>query len=399
MSGVNWNILQPVDIGAHLQAGYRLGSEMVRRKKLEGALAAYAMDPTNPETENALAALDPRMALEIGQRRAAAAAEMANRQRIGQIVSNPDHAAARRQALEGGDIELAKQIDALSKEEKEAAAGKFKYAAPVAYRALKLPYEQRKGFIETARPQLEANGWSKEAIDAFDPTDEALGAIVTTTMTLQQAMERDNINYKEVGPGARLVPFDSTGRPVAGVGGPPPIDNAAPAPPGQSAVAATLSAAGLPAPVVAGFLGNFEAEGGYSGAKGDGGTAHGIAQWRGERQTNFQRVIGKPVSQASHEEQAKFVLWEMQNPEAAGMTVGQRDAILAAKTPAEAAALIDQYYERSSGEHRGKRVTAAARFGGTGDQNIVRQQAQEAIAAGADPAAVKARAASMGVTL
>ena len=75
----------------------------------------------------------------------------------------------------------------------------------------------------------------------------------------------------------------------------------------------------MPAHVVAGFLGNFEAEGGYSGAKGDGGTAAGIAQWRGERQANFERVVGKPVSQASPEEQARFVLWEMQNPEAAGM--------------------------------------------------------------------------------
>jgi hypothetical protein len=80
-------------------------------------------------------------------------------------------------------------------------------------------------------------------------------------------------------------------------------------------------------------MGNFHAEGGYDGAQGDGGSASGIGQWRGERAANFERVIGKPVTEASHEEQAKFVAWEMQNPEAAGMTVKQRDAILAAKTP------------------------------------------------------------------
>jgi hypothetical protein len=119
--------------------------------------------------------------------------------------------------------------------------------------------------------------------------------------------------------------------------------------PAASSVATALASSGLPAPVVAGFMGNFHAEGGYDGAQGDGGSASGIAQWRGERAANFQRIIGKPVTEAAPEDQAKFVAWEMQNPTAAGMTVKQRDAILAAKTPAQAAALIDQYYERSSG--------------------------------------------------
>ena len=73
----------------------------------------------------------------------------------------------------------------------------------------------------------------------------------------------------------------------------------------------------------------------------------------------FQRVIGKPVTEATPAEQAQFVAWEMKNPEAAGMTVAQRDAILNAKTPAEAAALIDKHYERSSGRDRNVRMAAA----------------------------------------
>jgi hypothetical protein len=94
----------------------------------------------------------------------------------------------------------------------------------------------------------------------------------------------------------------------------------------QMAVASTLAGGGLPAPVVAGFLGNFHVEGGYGGANGDGGTSHGIAQLHSpERIANFERIIGKPVSESTPEEQAKFTLWEMQNPEAAGMTIAQRD--------------------------------------------------------------------------
>lgn len=133
-----------------------------------------------------------------------------------------------------------------------------------------------------------------------------------------------------------------------------------------TAVASTLSSAGLPAPVVAGFMGNFHIEGGYSGAHGDGGSASGIGQWHADRVANFERVIGKPVTEATPAEQANFVAWEMQNPQAAGMTVAQRDAILAAKTPAQAAALIDQHYERSNGVARRERMAAATAFAGGG---------------------------------
>ncbi len=160
----------------------------------------------------------------------------------------------------------------------------------------------------------------------------------------------------------------STGQPATGTApAPPPADpdrvaapTSIPGPPGQ--VASTLAASGLPAPVVAGFLGNFHIEGGYGGAKGDGGSANGIGQWHDDRAANFERVVGKPISEATPEEQAGFVVWEMQHPEAAGMTVEQRDAILSAKTGPQAAALIDQFYERSSGEHRQRRMQSASAF-------------------------------------
>lgn len=153
-------------------------------------------------------------------------------------------------------------------------------------------------------------------------------------------------------------------------GGAPPLPGAAPQQMqvvGRAApVAAVLQRAGYAAPVVAGFLGNFEVEGGYGGARGDGGSASGIAQWRNERRANFKRKFGKEPHEATAAEQAQFVVWEMQNPRDAGMTVAQRDAILAARTPEEAAALIDQHYERSSGEHRSRRQEAARNYhGGT----------------------------------
>ena len=129
----------------------------------------------------------------------------------------------------------------------------------------------------------------------------------------------------------------------------------------RKTVATVLSGSGLPNHVVSGFLGNFEIEGGYAGAKGDNGSAAGIAQWRGPRQENFTKIIGKPVSEASIEDQAKYVAWELNNPThpSVGMTVAQRDAILNARDQEEAARLIDKYYERSDGKSTDKRVAAA----------------------------------------
>lgn len=148
-------------------------------------------------------------------------------------------------------------------------------------------------------------------------------------------------------------------------------------------VASTLADAGYSDAVVSGFLGNFEVEGGYTGALGDSGSASGIAQWRHERRENFRRLYGKDPHQASAAEQVEFVLWEMRNPTEAGMTVAQRDAILRARTPEEAAELIDQFYERSSGEHRARRAQEARRFHG-GEAGDV-----GALTEGVDPLAIR----------
>lgn len=143
----------------------------------------------------------------------------------------------------------------------------------------------------------------------------------------------------------------------------------------QQAVASVFEGAGLSAPVIAGFLGNFHVEGGYGGATGDNGSAAGIAQWRGDRRQNFVKMFGVDPSKGTPEQQAKFVVWELSNPTAAGMTSEQVSKIKAAKTPAEAASLIDQHYERSSGQHRTRRQEFA--------NSAMQMMAPQAIAAAA----------------
>lgn len=138
-------------------------------------------------------------------------------------------------------------------------------------------------------------------------------------------------------------------------------------------VASVLSGGGLPSHVVAGFLGNFEVEGGYGGALGDSGTASGIAQWRGGRRTAFQQRFGKEPHQATAAEQAQFVLWELNTPEGrrvAGITEAQANSIKNAPNARVAAERIDQFYERSNGQHRSRRVEAAERFSAPTPQQL-----------------------------
>lgn len=107
----------------------------------------------------------------------------------------------------------------------------------------------------------------------------------------------------------------------------------------------------------AGIVGNLQVESGpqlRTNVTGDGGRAYGIAQWHPDRQAQFMRVYGKPIQQSNFREQLQFIQWELRNSErAAG------DRLLRARTAEEAAAIVDQFYERSSGAARGQRIANA----------------------------------------
>jgi LysM repeat protein len=82
--------------------------------------------------------------------------------------------------------------------------------------------------------------------------------------------------------------------------------------------------------------------------------AYGIAQWRGPRKRDFEREMGRPIKGSSLDDQLKFVQWELNNTEKrAGRLLKQ------ATTAAKAAAIVDEFYERSAGIHRQERIALA----------------------------------------
>ena len=124
----------------------------------------------------------------------------------------------------------------------------------------------------------------------------------------------------------------------------------------KEAVAFFVSKGWTP-PQAAGIVGNLQAESGANlrtNAVGDGGQAYGIAQWHPDRQAKFAKAFGKDIRQAGFKEQLAFVQWELENSESKAAA-----KLKGAVTAEQAAWIFDQYYERSSGAHRQKRINNA----------------------------------------
>jgi hypothetical protein len=132
----------------------------------------------------------------------------------------------------------------------------------------------------------------------------------------------------------------------------------------------------------AGIVGNLMVESGLvTTAEGDGGDAYGIAQWNKktspDRISNFQKVMGKSLYESNFQEQLEFVNWELNNSEkAAG------DALRATSSATDAAAIVDDQYERSAGTMLAQRQANAAALaegdfknlqggGGGGDSTVL----------------------------
>ena len=82
--------------------------------------------------------------------------------------------------------------------------------------------------------------------------------------------------------------------------------------------------------------------------------AYGIAQWRGSRKRDFEQAMGQPIKGSSLMDQLKFVQHELNNKEAkAGRLLKQ------ATTAAEAAEIVDEFYERSGGAAIRRRIALA----------------------------------------
>lgn len=118
---------------------------------------------------------------------------------------------------------------------------------------------------------------------------------------------------------------------------------------------------GWSAEQAAGIAGNLAVESNFDpAAVGDGGKAYGIAQWHKTRQDDFKEYTGKDIKGSSVDEQLDFLNYELTKgkEQNAGKEIKNTSSI------DEAAIATDKYYERSSGQHRQRRIDEARSMGG-----------------------------------
>lgn len=126
---------------------------------------------------------------------------------------------------------------------------------------------------------------------------------------------------------------------------------------------------GLTRAQAAGVVGNLQAESGVNlnpAAIGDGGAAWGIAQWHPDRRKIWEDANNKTWqadgTSPGFAEQLQFIIYELNRTESRALS-----RLRATETAADAARVFDQYYERSSGAHRERRVAYAEALMGAGE--------------------------------
>jgi len=146
----------------------------------------------------------------------------------------------------------------------------------------------------------------------------------------------------------------------------------------------------------AGIVANLDIETGGTfnpAAVGDGGKAYGIAQWHPDRQAHFQSWAGRSIRGSTFEQQLEFVQFEL--TEGREKRAGNR--IRQTTTPQDAAAITDQFYERSDGTARERRIRRAITLAGNAAQDATQtNQASNTGVSGSESPQGAAQAPSTG---
>ena len=361
--GVNWSLLQPVDIGGMFAQGYERGQQMVERERAKSALAAFSANPMDPQAQNALAAVSPEFAMKLAMSKQELAMKQAEKERIGAYFSQPDIGAARKQALQAGEIDVAKELASMDDDTRKRAIDEAKAAAPFAYEALqfKTP-EERRAYGQSVAPQLAAIGITPDELANFDWSDAALNGIINIGQTLEQRREMDRVKW-HTDPYGGSFPVDYWGRDVRegqpGSGGATarPVGAPPAAPPEATAEMGGIKYVPVP----------------------------GAKQTSGYRSAaDNKRVDGVSNSYHLSDRARDFV-------PGPGMTMAELHAEMKAANPH-----LDVINE---GDH----VHIEPKEGGARSPVLqaedIRAKAHAAIAKGANPEEVRARAAAMGVSL
>lgn len=184
---IQWERLAPVSGVGNVLAGYEAGDKMHTKTVTQNALAMYDKDPDG--AVKALMPVNPEAALQLRtitrQDR-----QDAGRQKAASQYAAGDMAGATTTAIAGGDFDMAKQIAALTKEQRSVAQQHAEALGAYAHSLKGLPYEQAKARIQADTPMLMQRGFKPQELAAFDPTPQNLDAVIGQAMDLKTALDQ-----------------------------------------------------------------------------------------------------------------------------------------------------------------------------------------------------------------
>jgi hypothetical protein len=171
---IDWSLLgRPVDIGAQFNEGMERGRALRMRGQQDSALATLARDPSNQSALAGLTAVNPELGTRM-QRSTLDRQQASTRQSIGLQAARGDLAGARTAALSAGDIDYAKQLDAMSDDQRKELGETANLLTPIYRQLSEMPYEARKPFLVSIAPRLAAHGIPADVIANYDPSDANL---------------------------------------------------------------------------------------------------------------------------------------------------------------------------------------------------------------------------------
>jgi len=173
---IRWELLgPPVDIGARFNEGMERGRAMRIQGTQDSALAALAGDPTNQSALAGLTAVNPALGMQV-QNMALQREQLTARRGIGQQAARGDLSGARSAALGIGDFDSAKQLAAMSEDQRKQLGETATVLTPIYRQLEEMPYEERKPFLASIAPRLAARGIPADVIAEYDPSDANLQA-------------------------------------------------------------------------------------------------------------------------------------------------------------------------------------------------------------------------------
>lgn len=162
---INWGIAQNAlaqpDPGQRFAMGMQIGQQQRRERETREALASYGKDPEG--SINRLMPENPQLALGLQDRR----------------IQQQRYAAAAQQDQQKLLSEAARTL------------------APVYQQLAKMPYEQRKPFLDQIAPRLVAHGIPEQVIAGYDPSDQNLQTDIALSVKAAGPTSPPNIQ-KEV---------------------------------------------------------------------------------------------------------------------------------------------------------------------------------------------------------